>query len=165
MIASVKQGTKKLFVRVALHEGAHLHVDVAKSSFFETGSLPKPTHSWGTMQKVWERFLNQKIKLRGVGVYSLPFTNLPESGLIRSMSIESRSGDMGIKLTAGTISLSGAPVQRLKWSLIKSKANKVEVELESRKERVLSELYLLETLETIDNAFGLFVMGHENIAR
>jgi hypothetical protein len=81
------------------------------------------------------------------------------------MSIESRSGDMGIKLTAGTISLSGAPVQRLKWSLIKSKANKVEVELESRKERVLSELYLLETLETIDNAFGLFVMGHENIAR
>src|SRR5206468_2114202 len=67
MVASVGKGKSKQFIRVALNEGAHFHVDIAKPSYFGPEDLPKPTHSWETVQKLWMRFSGQKIKLRGVG--------------------------------------------------------------------------------------------------
>jgi hypothetical protein len=156
MIASVSRGKSKLFVRVALNESAHLHVDIAKPSFFGGKNNPRPTHAWETVQKLWARFLDQKIKLRGVGCYTLPFAELPEAGLIKSIAVESKSGDVGMRLTAGTITLSGAPIQRLKWSL--GNATKtVAVELEVRREQVLSELYLLDTQKIVETSFNVFV--------
>ncbi len=156
MIAAITQAKQKLFVRVALNEGAHFHVDIATPSFFGAKNVPKPTHSWETIQKLWIRFLNQKIKLRGVGYYSVPVADIPEPGLIKSVSIESKSGDVGLKLTAGTITLTGAPIQRLRWSL-KNEGKKVAIELETRKEQTLSEVYLLDTLKIVDDAFRIFV--------
>jgi hypothetical protein len=156
MVATVGQGKSKLFVRVALNEGEHLHVDVAKPSYFGAKNVPKPTHRWEAVQKLWARFLNQKIKLRGVGFYRLPFSELPESGLIKSVAVESKSGDVGMKLTAGTVTLTGAPIQRLKWSL-KNVAKTVVVELETRREQMLSELYLLDVQKVVDGTFKVFV--------
>ena len=156
MIASVTREKSKLYVRVALDEGAHFHVDIARPSYFGTGNIPKPTHSWESVQKFWAKFLNQKIKLRGVGFYNLPYDALPEAGLIKSVAVESKSGEIGMRLTAGTISLSGAPIQRLKWSL-KNAEKTVAVELETRKEQVLSELYLLDAQKIVDGSFKVFV--------
>jgi hypothetical protein len=156
MITVATQAKKKLFIRVGLDEGAHFHVDIATRSYFGARNVPKPTHNWETVQKFWIRFLNQKIKLRGVGYYRVPIADIPEPGLIKSVSIESKSGDVGLKLTAGTITLSGAPIQQLRWSL-KNEGKKVVVELETRREQVLSEVYLLDALKTVDDAFRVFV--------
>jgi len=155
-VAGVSRGKSKLYVRAALDQGAHFHVDIAKPSYFSLKNRPEPTHSWDTIEKLWERFLNQKIRFRGVGIYTIPFADLPDRGLIRSVSIETKSGEVGMKLTSGAITFSGAPIQRLRWSL-KNEGKNVAIELETRREQILSEVYLLDTEKIVDDAFDVFV--------
>jgi hypothetical protein len=117
-IASVKCGRLMRFVRLAIHEGGVLHLDVATPAYFEGRWNPKPTHAWPQIQTALSRFSGQAIEVRGVGVFLLPFARLPESSPIRALSAESKTPKMSMKLTSGAFSVTGAPIEKIMWSLV-----------------------------------------------
>src|SRR5436190_15569574 len=116
LVASIKQGPSKRFVRLCFGEGGHLHLDLATPDYFPPQWKPKPTHNWIHIQGLLSRFIGQKIQVRIEGVFSLPFERLPESSFIKMLSVESKSPNVSMKLTGGTFSITGAPIQRIIWS-------------------------------------------------
>ena len=159
-VASIKQGQSRRFVRLCVGESGHLHLDIATPAYFREGRKPKPTHKWPQVQTLLGRFLGQEIQVRAEGVFSLPLQKLPESGFIRMLSVESKSPKVSMKLTGGTFSVTGAPIQRIGWSLDRD-GKGIEVRLRSTVKATLNETYLEELFRSLDESLQVFVLSNE----
>jgi len=160
VIASVKRGRSRQFVRLCFDPGGHLHFDVATLSHFPRPWKPKPTHTWQHIQDLLGRFSGQKIQVRAVGVFSLPFERLPASSLIRMLSVESKSPKVSMKLTGGTFSVTGAPIQRLTWSL-EDDGKGIEVRLRSTLKARVNETYLVDLFRLLNESLQVLVLRDE----
>ncbi|MBI4659487.1 MAG: hypothetical protein HY735_11660 [Verrucomicrobia bacterium] len=160
LIAAVKHGRFRRFVRLCFNEGGHLHFDIATPAFFRGPWKPKLTRTWTQIQVSLSPFVGQKIDLRGVGVFLLPLDRLPESSLLRTLSVESKTPRASMKLTGGTLSVTGAPIQRITWSL-ESEGKRVEVRLRSTVEVTVSGTYLVELFELLKESLQIFVLSDE----
>lgn len=159
-IASIKRGRSQRFVRLSLEETGHLHLDVATPAYFRDGRKPKPTHTWQQIQAALGRFIGREIQVRAEGVFSLPPQRLPESGFIRMLSVESKSPKVSMKLTGGTFSVTGAPIQRINWSLERD-GKRIEIRLRSTLKATVSETYLVELFGLLSESLQVFVLGNE----
>lgn len=159
-IASVKCGRLRRFVRLALHEGGFLHLDVAIPAYFEGRWNPRPTHTWPQIQTALSRFSGQEIQVRGVGVFLLPFERLPEASPIRALSVESKTAKMSMKLTSGAFSVTGAPIEKITWSLIKD-GKGIELRLRSTRKATINEMYLVDLFSLLNESLQVFVLDDE----
>lgn len=160
LIGSVKHGRSHRFIRLCFGEAGHLHLDIATPAYFQARWKPKPTHTWPHIQGLLGRFMGQKIQVRAVGVFSLPFEKLPGSSLIRMLSVESKSPKVSMKLTGGTFSVSGAPIQRLTWSL-EDDGKGIEVRLRSTVKATVNETYLVDLFRLLNESLQVLVLGDE----
>jgi hypothetical protein len=160
LIASVKHGRLQRFIRLCFNEGGHLHLDVATPAYFERGWMPKPTHTWLQIQGLLSRFMAQKIQVRAAGVFLLPFEKLPESSLIRVLSVESKTPKASMKLTGGAFSVTGAPIQKITWSL-EDDGKEVEVRLRSTLKATVNEMYLVDLFRLLNESLQVLVLGNE----
>lgn len=160
LIASVKHGRSLRFVRLCFDEGGHLHLDVATSAYFRSRWKPKPTHTWQRIQDSLSRFADNGIQVRAAGVFVLPFDRLPESSLIRALSVESKTPKVSMKLTGGTFSVTGAPIQKITWSLAND-GKGIEVRLRSMLKATVNETYLVELFRLLNESLQVFVLGNE----
>ena len=161
LIASVKHGRSQRFVRVCFDKGGHLHLDVATPAYFGSRWKPKPTHAWPRIEDLLNRLIGQKIQVRALGVFSVPFKKLPESSLVRMLSVvESKSTKVSMKLTGGTFSVIGAPIQRITWSL-EDGGKGIEVRLRSTLKATVSETYLVDLFRLLDESLQIFVLNDE----
>src|SRR5882672_2959481 len=117
LVASIGQGKSKRFARLFVQKSGHLHLDIATPALFRDGGNPKAPHSWQQIQSWLGRFAGQEFQVRAEAIFSVPVQNLPESGFIQILSVKSPSQQVSMKLTGGTFSVTGAPVQRIAWSL------------------------------------------------
>lgn len=163
MIASVRLGGSQRFVRFRTHEGGYLHLDVATRTYFD-GGKPKPSHTWNQIQIALDRFLGQKIQLRCAGIFSLPFDRLPESNPIKALSVESSTSKMSMKLTGGTFSVTGAPIERITWSRTDNEKN-IELWLRSIFDATINEAYLVDAFKLLNETVEVFVLGDEKISK
>jgi hypothetical protein len=159
-VASIKQARSQRFVHLGTHKGGYLHLDVATPAYFEGRWNPKPTHTWTEVQTVLSRFAGQRIQVRCVGVFLLPFDSLPESSPIRALSVESTTPKMSMKLTGGTFSVAGAPIERISWSLLND-GRRIELRLRSTLELTVNELYLVDSFRLLNDSLQVFVLGDE----
>lgn len=160
LVASVGQGRSKQFARLFVQKSGHLHLDVATPALFRDGGKPKAPHSWQQIQNWLGRFAGQEFQVRAEGIFSVPVENLPESGFIRMLSVKSESQKVSMKLTGGTFSVTGAPVQRIAWSLERD-GKGVEVRLRCTVKTTLNETYLNELFRLLNESLQVFVLGHE----
>lgn len=163
LVASVKHGRSQRFVRLCFDKGGHLHLDVATPAYFGGQWKPKPTHTWPRIQDSLGRFIGEKIQVRAVGVFSVPFQKLPESSLIRMLSVESNSTKGSMKLTGGTFSVTGASIQRISWSLDDDRKG-VEIRLRSTLKTTLNETYLVDLFNLLNESLHLLVLDDEKNA-
>ncbi|MEK7677951.1 MAG: hypothetical protein AAB676_19140 [Verrucomicrobiota bacterium] len=160
LIASVKHGRSQRFIRLCFGEAGHLHLDVATPVYFQGRWKPKPTHTWPHIQGLLSRFIGQKIQVRAAGVFALPLEKLPRSSLVRMLSVESKSPKVSMKLTGGTFSVSGAPIQRLTWSLADDRKG-IEVRLRSTLKATVNETYLVDLFRLLNESLQVLVLGDE----
>ncbi len=159
-VASLKRGQAQQFVRLCVEKSGHLHLDIATPAFFREGWKPKPTHNWPQIQAALGRFVGQELHVRAEGVFSLPLQSLPESGFIRMVSVESKSPKVSMKLTGGTFSVTGAPIQRIEWSLERD-GKGIEVHLRSTVKATLNGTYLEELFRLLHESLQVFVLSNE----
>ncbi len=163
LVATLKQGRAQRFVRLCVEKSGHLHFDVATSDFFPKDRKPKATHTWPQVEALLGHFAGQEIHVRMDAVFSIPLQKLPGSGFIRTLSVESESRKVSMQLTGGTFSVSGAPIQRIAWSL-EPDGKRVEVRLRSTVKVTLKETYLDELFGLLSESLQVFVLRNEGMA-
>lgn len=143
----------------------YLHVDCALREFFPKNKVPKATHKKDEVLKIIESVLGTDIDVSIVGCFEVPIIELPESGIIRSLSLEQKTVDVSIKLTGGSFSLTGVPVKKIDWGELEDGKRAVHVQIEGERASRVSEAYLREMWDWINDQFSLFVLGKTKNAR
>jgi len=89
----------------------------------------------------------------------VPLDELPEQGLIRSLSsLEAKTDGVGLRLTGGSLSVRGAEVSRIRWS-IQPEGKTANVLIIGERQLAITENYLEEALVWIDDQFQRLVLG------
>ena len=138
--------------------GKHLHMDCVFPTFIKKSKLPKINHQIDDVLNLISNFNGIKVKIGVVGLYISPVAEIPENCLIRSLSTEQKTGEISIKLSSGSCTISGAPVTKMSWS-IDDKTNEVMINLQAEKEDIVDEEYLLRINDWIDKQYNLFILG------
>jgi hypothetical protein len=162
MVAKMQTGARTAYLRVIPYGmGGHLHVDFALSEFFARRKMPTVTNTKSEVLDLIEKCAGATVKAVVTGSFRMRLTELPEKGVIRSLSTESGSAGMRLRLTAGTLSLSGAPIRQIRWSLGRTESDEgqVTVHIEAEKSLVVSGDYLAEALAWIESQKNLFLLG------
>jgi hypothetical protein len=145
---------------------SHLHVDCALQKFFPKDRIPKVTHKKVDVLKVIKRVIGLQIDVNIRACFGVPITELPEGGIVRALSVEQKTNDMSVKLTGGSLAVTGAPVSRVQWRIAKDNAKTVvEIQMEGETSSTISENYLQESWQWINNQFSLFVLGRRKGGR
>ena len=98
--------------------------------------------------------------MRIEAIFTMPVGKLPASGFIRMLSVESKSPKVSMKLTGGTFTVTGAPIQRIAWSLDPS-GKDIEVRLRTTVKTTLNEGYLEESFHLLNESLQVFVFDNE----
>ena len=151
------------YVRVMFggETGGHLHVDAAARGYFlkNRRSCPRPTHKVAEVREALGRVAGYDISSRIVGAYFVDQKKLPP--FVQSTIAETTSvRDVSIKTTGGTLSVTGAPINSIRWWL-REDQDDAFVQLEAEKTFALDEGYLEECLDVLDSAFEAFVLQGE----
>jgi hypothetical protein len=85
-------------------------------------------------------------------------------GLVRLMSAESVSAGLRVKLTAGTLSVTGAPVDHVSW-VLRDDGSNVLVHVAGERSFKVGGNYLIEALEWINLQFKAFLLGRSDAAQ
>jgi len=146
------------FIRLAVGTGRHVHVDVARPAFFTDSETqtPKTDCSWPQLQKALGHFVGEKVEARVSGFFLLPINNLSGSEFVKLLSVETKIASFSIKLTGGTLTLSGAPINRIRWNLRKG-GKEMVFDLRSVFAGALDEAYLVDLFNTLVSSFRLFI--------
>ena len=161
LIASYDAAGKKAHVRVHTGgvKGRHLHIDCVLSSYFAQSKQPAESNTLEDVLKFLSQFEGSEIDVGIAGSFELDLEALPERGIIRSLSREERTGDIAIRLTGGRLSVTGAPIDTLRWTLTDDE-RRILVCVHGNHSEHLDDGYLLRGLQWAEKHFELFVRGH-----
>lgn len=160
-VARYQTAAGRAFLRAWLNNKSEkfLHVDCALHKFFPKSKLPKVTHRKEEVLRIINSALGIGIDVNIRACFIVPMSQLPESGVIRSMSVEQKTVDVSITLAGASLSLTGTPVRRIDWHQLEDKKGHVYVRLEGEITTTVSEEYLCEIWSWINSQFCLFVLG------
>ncbi len=139
--------------------GRHLHVDCTLSKLFSKGRIPKATHKKEEVLEIVENHTGEQVDAHIIGCFVLPIEELPDGGLIRSLNVEHKTVDMSIKLSGCEMSLTGAPIDRIKWRKVRVPKDSVYVELKGERKLTVTEDYLKENWDWVCEQFESFILG------
>jgi hypothetical protein len=158
--AKFKQGEEVYFLGLILggRSGKHVHIDIFHQAF-----APETIKSkYVKLQQIFEtldRLSGLTIK-RGVeGLFPVELKDLPKGGIIDSLFIETKAGNMSVKVKGADLAITGAPVNEISWFALEDE-DTIGVRLEAvQNNATLSESYLTSALETLEQALNIFVLG------
>jgi len=161
MIGKFHVGSRTVYLRILAggQSGKHLHIDFALDSFFPKGEKPKATHKKAEIMALLNEAIGATVYLGVIGCFELPIEELPERGLVRSLYTEHKAGGIAIKLVEGKLTITGAPVRYISWSVAED-GKKIDFEIEANKKGIvkIDEMYLQSLLDWINSQFRLFVL-------
>jgi hypothetical protein len=160
MIAPYKIGGGKGYCRVTFGGGTgkHLHIDLARASAFPNEMKKKAKNTIGQIQKRVERFMGKEAEVGLTAGFEVSLDELPEGGMIRSLSFETKMGNVSVKMSGAKFIIQGAPIQEILWHARPDKTIVIKLDAESVKVRV-SENYLPEFLSILETSFNVFILG------
>ena len=154
------QGMALLRVWQGGESGRHLHIDCALRTFFRGEHVPKATDKKDDVLRILKKVLGAEIDVHIHAAFDVQLVELPEGGLIRSLSTAQKAADISVKLTDGTFLLTGAPVKQIHWRVRHVRQRRrALVRIEAERRTTISESYLSDSLEWINEQFLLFVLG------
>jgi hypothetical protein len=158
-IARYSKAGQTVYVRLGLTPGKrspHFHLDVARREIFQKGKLPEPNLPVKQLQETIDSFVGKQIDVGKKATYRLPQNDLPP--LIRSTIAEARADNVRIKMTGGTLSVEGSPINTIAWESIGDTGD-VLVTLKARAKVTIGESYLEDALSLMESAFTAFILG------
>ncbi len=163
-VARYRTGSGTALVRSWLtgKNNCQLHVDCALGNVFLSRPKPKATHKKGEVLDSIGSVLGEQIDVRISAYFDVPLKDLPEKGLIRAFSPEQESGDVTVRMTGCTLSLTGAPVTGVRWN-IREEGKKciVRVSMKAERSETISEQYLTGLWDWMEQQFRLFVLRRD----
>ena len=160
MIASYRVEAGRAYATLITRErpGLRLHLDFATQDVFPRSRAPKPTHTKNDILRFLDAVVGSEAEVDVFGRFLVSVDELPEQGLIRSLSaLEVKRDGVGMRLTGGTLSISGAPVGRIRWSIL-SGGKEATVEVQAEKSVIIKEGYLEEVLVWVEDQFEHFIL-------
>lgn len=157
----VKSG-KEVFVRLdlpfprakELGGRGHVHFVLAAADWFQDRP-PRTNSQPEEVLALVGAFLGMQMDVRLTGVFRVPIDSLPP--FIRYTATEMAFGDVQLRMTAGTISVRGAPIESISWEL-PTKGDLVDVILEAKTCLKFEEAYLDSALDILEAAFAALIV-------
>jgi hypothetical protein len=161
LIARYKSGLRDIYFQLVQpfpafdDEDWHVHLALRTGDVFPKGEVPEPNADVSKILDLVQPFVGTKMNMQIEATFHVPQSNLIP--VIRSaVATEASSGNIRVKMTGGTYSIQGAPVQTLGWQLQRS--GQVEVTLRARKTGTLDDSYLNSALDLVESTFEVFTV-------
>jgi hypothetical protein len=167
MVASYRTEAGRVYLRIITKEkpGSRLHIDCATRDSFPKGRAPKTSHTKSEILNLLDGIVGSEAEVGVVGRFLVSLDEMPEHGLIRSLSsLETKRDGVGIRLTGGALSISGTPVGRIRWSIL-SGGKEANVEVAAERSLTVKEDYLEETLGWMEEQFQHLVLERPKDAK
>lgn len=160
LVAAYQAAGRKVYLRLLPggKKHTHLHVDCASQEFFGKVRPPKTNTTKAKLLRMFDKAEGLMLDCGVCGGFVVPLADLPEQGLIRSLSSEQKTGGLAARLTSGECMIEGAPVHRLYWNINEGEKT-VFVRVEGSREDKVDDQYLVRAFDWIDEQFDLFVLG------
>jgi hypothetical protein len=112
--------------------------------------------------EVINNLLTTEIESNIEACFEVPFFKIPGNSMIRLLSGEQKSVDMSLRLTTAELTLTGAPLDKVQWSIRKTKTKDiVHIIMRGNATLTLSETYLSECCDWINKQFHSFIFGRK----
>jgi hypothetical protein len=135
-----------------------LHVDCAVRGFFPAEHGPKATHRKAEVVRILSQAEGLKLVGGVVATFELSLTELPRSGVIRSLYAQQGRAGVAVRFLEGRLRVTGAPLSSVRW-LVRESEERVRVELRGEQSTQVSETYLEEALQWARKQLDSFVLG------
>ncbi|MGQ0637430.1 MAG: hypothetical protein ACT4QC_22720 [Planctomycetaceae bacterium] len=141
----------------------HCHVDVVDSKW-HSGDKPGRNSRPSELHEIFHRLRGAEIQLDLRAWFDTPTIALPP--IIQNMrGSEVTQGGVSVKVTGGRLSITGAPVKSIQWSMDEAGDN-VTLLIESGLHARVTDSYLVDAFESMKLAFDAFVVkGRANANR
>jgi hypothetical protein len=169
LIARYTKSGKDVYVRLYLPfpwekeagDRVHIHFVLAAADWFRK-SPPQTNSKPEEIFNLVEAFLGKEMDVRLTGIFRVPMGELPP--FIRSTAVETTFNEVKLRMTAGTISVHGTPIQSISWEL-PNRGDLAEVTLEAKSCLKFEDTYLESGLELLEAAFRAFIVGERKDAK
>jgi hypothetical protein len=132
-----------------------IHIELATRELFGDDDPPNPTKGVPGYGEILEGFIGQTIDALVTGQFICQLDELPEIiNITRKLNVN-QSG-IKLKMTAGTLSVEGLPVTKIRWDL-REKTNRAVIGVTGVKEFVFSDTYLQENMAFISGCYSGFL--------
>ena len=139
--------------------GKHCHIDITNRKFVDKKSLAPATLSADKIQHKISKLIGIEIEVNLAGMFEVEINSLPENGIIKSLFFKTQLGQVEINLMGAQLSIKGAPATEINWLALRDGKNiGVTIEAENFKTSI-SEDYLTNALNTLENALKVFILG------
>lgn len=155
----------RALVRTSLtgKEKPHLHVDCALEQFFSKDRRPKVTHKKAEAVETMLAVEGCQIATAVEAGFRVPMDVLPESGVIRTLAAEQRSVDVSFRLSGGELSIRGAALKAVRWTVRGGESGEVaHIWMKGSASFVVSDRYLCDCWDWIWRHFSVFVLGRRS---
>lgn len=158
-IARTKSHGYNVYTRAILGKtpvDGHCHLDIAMKDYFGNGEPPKASTTWAEMQRLFDPLIGTKLVVEYEGVFAIPCEKLPTVVKLAGL-FDVTQGGVGIKLTGGRLSVTGAPIYAITWCADDDDETNALVRLEARLEVRLDENCMLAAFDLLRNGFQSFI--------
>lgn len=131
----------------------HLHVDVVLREFFDEPPPADVTSSIASVRTQLRKLYGCTIQAEFTGLYELRPLQVP--AIIRKSLLSTRSDDISLTVTGGSLSVSGAPIYQIDWWR-KRDSEDFRVRMEARAIKTINDSYLEDGFRTLESAFTAF---------
>ena len=140
-------------------DGRHFHLDVSRPTFFNNKVLPASTVSLKKFLDKIDQYMGNEVSVCFMGLFEVRIGELPDKGIIKSLFFQTQMGEVAIKVNAAKLVIQGAPICEISWQILKDGERiRLLIEAEDCK-TTISEKYLSVGLQTLEQAFQVFILG------
>jgi hypothetical protein len=151
------RGNGLVEIMIGGRSGKHFHVDVF-SPEMRLNKAAKAKSTVEDIQKSVERLIGKEINANFRGGFQAKLTELPESGIIRTLFIQTKIGNVALKVDGARISIEGAPVRTISWHTAPKELIQITIETELVKTTISAD-YLTIGAGVLQKAFDVFILG------
>jgi hypothetical protein len=136
----------------------HVHIELVSREFWGKADDPKPVSKLSEVQAALKVLEDVILNADVDGYFTVPIADLPP--IIRSATEEVKVRDVSIKMTSGTLTVRGAPIERIEWRTSAISDDAVVILHSKKSVRIHSE-FLYDALNVLAPAFSVLIKGRQ----
>jgi hypothetical protein len=160
----LRSGGKTIFASACIGEskkgGMHCHVDLATPAFMHKSEGITASTKSSDLLLLLSPLFGRSISIMVSCVFEIPINRLPPV-IESTRKLHGSSGGVQIKMTRGTLAVTGAPIEKIEWGTLDDE--NVGIGLSARLKSTVSESYLADAFESMQNGFMAFIRGGEDL--